>query len=302
MTSLQCCSFAVPHFRTLGPTIRAGKINPVTSIRLFAIDIDGTLLNSKFQLTDENLAALRRAHERDVEIVLVTGRRHKFAMPIAEQLGVPVMLISSNGAVTRSMAGETFHRDLLPAGVARRLCQDMAEFTRHMVVTFDHEQRGCLVVESMDNFTGSIFGWIDKNRAYIECVKPIESCLSSDPVQAMFCGGFEPMRNVHAALFAADVAKELTILRTEYPARDLAILDIMNRGCSKGTALARWAETRGISRTEVMAIGDNHNDREMLEFAGVPVIMGNACEELRSNGWHLTCPHDEHGSPSYPLR
>jgi hydroxymethylpyrimidine pyrophosphatase-like HAD family hydrolase len=44
-----------------------------------------------------------------------------------------------------------------------------------------------------------------------------------------------------------------------------------------------------------MAIGDNHNDREMLEFAGVPVIMGNACEELRSNRWHVTCSHDEHG-------
>ena len=44
-----------------------------------------------------------------------------------------------------------------------------------------------------------------------------------------------------------------------------------------------------------MAIGDNHNDREMLEFAGVPVIMGNACEELRSNGWHVTGSHDEHG-------
>ncbi|HKD90660.1 MAG TPA: HAD hydrolase family protein, partial [Terriglobales bacterium] len=52
---------------------------------------------------------------------------------------------------------------------------------------------------------------------------------------------------------------------------------------------------RGIQQTEVMAIGDNHNDREMLEFAGVPVIMGNACEELRSNGWHITGSHDEHG-------
>lgn len=270
-------------------------MSPVTPIRLLAIDIDGTLLNSKFQLTDENRAALHHAHERGVEIVLVTGRRHRFAMPIAEQIGVPVMMISSNGAVTRSMGGETFYRDLLPAEVARRLMREMAEFTRYMVVTFDHEERGCLALESMENFSGSIFGWIDKNRAYIECVKPIEGCLTADPVQAMFCGGFEAMRNVNATLYASPVAKDLTILRTEYPARDLAILDIMKRGCSKGTALARWAERRGIARTEVMAIGDNHNDREMLEFSGVPVIMGNACEELRANGWHVTCSHDEHG-------
>lgn len=267
----------------------------VTPIRLLAIDIDGTLLNSKFQLSDQNLAALRRAHDRGVEIALVTGRRHKFALPIAEQIGLPLLMISSNGAVTRSLSGETFHRDLLPAVVARRLVNEMADFTPHLVVTFDHDERGCLVLESMDNFTGSIFGWIDKNRAYIDCVKPIESCLTSDPVQAMFCGGFARMREAQAALFSSDVAKDLTILRTEYPARDLAILDVMNRGCSKGTAVARWAEQRGTSHTEVMAIGDNHNDREMLEFAGVPVIMGNACEELRSNGWHVTCSHDEHG-------
>ncbi len=267
----------------------------MTPIRLLAIDIDGTLLNSKFQLSDENRAALGRAHHAGVEIALVTGRRHKFALPIAEQIGVPVLMISSNGAVTRSLAGETFHRDLLPAAVARRLCREMAEFSRHLVVTFDHDERGCLVLESFDNFTGSIFGWIDKNRAFIDCVKPIEDCLTADPIQAMFCGGFAPMRNVQAALHSSEVARELTILRTEYPARDLAIVDIMNRGCSKGTAVARWAANRGIKRTEVMAIGDNHNDREMLEFAGTPVIMGNACEELRANGWHVTCSHDEHG-------
>jgi hypothetical protein len=193
------------------------------------------------------------------------------------------------------MAGETFHRDLLPVAVARRLCREMARYTRHLVLTFDHNERGCLVLESFDNFTGSIFGWIDKNRQYIECVQPIEACLNSDPIQAMFCGGFIAMSGVTAALFASDVARELTVLRTEYPARDLAIIDIMTRGCSKGTAVARWAAHRGIRPSEVMAIGDNHNDREMLEFAGVPVIMGNACEELRSTGWHLTCTHDEHG-------
>ncbi|MBV8208051.1 MAG: HAD family phosphatase, partial [Acidobacteria bacterium] len=107
----------------------------MTSIRLLAIDIDGTLLNAKFQVSDENLAALRRAHALGVEIALVTGRRHKFALPIAEQLGVPLTLISSNGALTRSLAGETHHRDLLPMEVARQLCHEMQAFTKHMVIS-----------------------------------------------------------------------------------------------------------------------------------------------------------------------
>ena len=87
----------------------------------------------------------------------------------------------------------------------------------------------------------------------------------------------------------------VTILRTEYPARDLSMIDVLNVGCSKGHALERWAVHRGYRREEVMAIGDNHNDVEMLEFAGHPVIMGNACAELRGRGWTVTRGNDACG-------
>ena len=73
------------------------------------------------------------------------------------------------------------------------------------------------------------------------------------------------------------------------------MIDVLNAGCSKGHALKRWAAHRGFRREEVMAIGDNHNDVEMLEFAGHPVIMGNACEELRGRGWTVTLGNDECG-------
>ncbi len=87
----------------------------------------------------------------------------------------------------------------------------------------------------------------------------------------------------------------VTVLRTEYPERDLSMIDVLNAGCSKGHALERWAAHRGYRREEVMAVGDNHNDVEMLEFAGHPVIMGNACEELRSRGWTVTLSNDACG-------
>jgi hydroxymethylpyrimidine pyrophosphatase-like HAD family hydrolase len=87
----------------------------------------------------------------------------------------------------------------------------------------------------------------------------------------------------------------ITVLRTEYPERDLSMIDVLNVGCSKGHALERWAAHRGYRREQVMAIGDNHNDVEMLEFAGHPVIMGNACEELRGRGWSVTLGNDRCG-------
>jgi Cof subfamily protein (haloacid dehalogenase superfamily) len=264
-------------------------------IRLLATDIDGTLLNPQFQISDGDLAALRRAHAAGIEIVLVTGRRHTFALPIAKQLGFDLWLISSNGAVTRSLAGERFHRDLMPAETCRRLCVEMQEFRGNTVLTFDTEGKGAIVLERLDELGESIRRWLEKNREYIEFVVPIERALTADPVQAMFCGSMARMSKALQALGQAGMNGLVTVLRTEYPARDLSMIDVLNTGCSKGHALERWAAYRGYRREQVMAVGDNHNDVEMLEFAGYPVIMGNACAELRGRGWTVTRGNDDCG-------
>ncbi len=264
-------------------------------IRLLAVDIDGTLLNPEFQISEADLAALRRAHQEGVEVVLVTGRRHTFALPIAQQLAFDLWLISSNGAITRSLASETFHRDLLPAATCCKLCAAMQEFRGNTVLTFDTEAKGAIVLEHMEELSASIQRWLQKNLQFIDFVAPIEKSLTTDPVQAMFCGPIPRMHQALAALAASGLEKDITVLRTEYPIRDLSIVDVLNQGCSKGHALERWANYRGIAREQVMAIGDNYNDIEMLAFAGLPFIMGNASDELRRNGWAVTLPNDQSG-------
>ncbi len=264
-------------------------------IRLLGVDIDGTLLNPEFQISAADMAGLRRAHASGVEVVVVTGRRHTFALPIVQQLGFDLWVISSNGAITRSLSGETFHRDMLPAQTCRRLCAGMREFRGNTVLTFDTEAKGAIVLEHMNELNVSIQRWLEKNLQYIDFVVPIENALTSDPVQAMFCGPIPRMQQALAALAASNLDHDITVLRTEYAARDLSIVDVLNQGCSKGHALERWAGYRGIPRKEVMAIGDNYNDIEMLAFAGVPFIMGNAAEELRRDGWMVTLPNDQSG-------
>ncbi|HET7442601.1 MAG TPA: Cof-type HAD-IIB family hydrolase [Terriglobales bacterium] len=272
------------------------KMNSVKPpIRLIAADIDGTLLNPQFQISDTDMTALRRAHESGIEIVLVTGRRHTFALPIAQLLGFDLWLISSNGAITRSLEGQTFHRDLLPAETCRKLCAAMKEFRGNTVLTFDTESKGALVLERMDDLTSSIQRWLEKNMNYIDFVIPIENSLTTDPVQAMFCGPIAHMHRALAKLESCGFSDQMTVLRTEYPVRDLSIVDVLHQGCSKGHALERWANFRGIPREQVMAIGDNYNDIEMLAFAGHPFIMGNASEELLGRGWGITRPNDENG-------
>jgi len=280
---------------------------PAACIRLIAIDIDGTLLSPEFKISETDLTTLRRVHDQRIEIILVTGRRHTFALPIAQQLGFDLWLISSNGAVTRSLAGETFHRDLLPEATCRELVRVMREFRGQTVLTFDgndlhgdHLQGddrgdapGTIVLERLDLLEGSIQRWLEKNMQYIKFVVPLEDALTCDPVQAMFCGPVAHMQRVLQVLGSCGLP--ITVLRTEYPGRDLSIVDVLNAGCSKGHALERWANYRGINREQVMAVGDNYNDIEMLAFSGHPFIMGNASEELRARGWTLTRSNAESG-------
>lgn len=264
-------------------------------IRLLAADIDGTLLNPEFRISDADLAAIRRAHREGTEIVLVTGRRHAFARPIAELLGFDLWIISSNGAVTRSLQGETFHRDMLPAESCRQLCMRMREFRGNLVLTFDTESKGAIVLEHMRELNDSIRRWLEKNIQFIDFVIPLEDSITSDPVQAMFCGPIDRMHRALETLGSCGLENSITVSRTEYQLRDLSIVDVLNHGCSKGHALERWARYRGIAPSEVMAIGDNYNDVEMLAFAGRPFIMGNACEDLRRRGWEVTLPNDQNG-------
>ncbi|HEV7673338.1 MAG TPA: Cof-type HAD-IIB family hydrolase [Candidatus Angelobacter sp.] len=269
------------------------------TIRLLALDIDGTLTDPNFQVPARNIAALRAAHEAGIEILLATGRRHDYALPIAQKLGFPIWLISSNGALIRSSTGETFFTDRLPARTAAELIQYMDEFRGHAVLTFDRAANvpgnDSLVLESADELNKTVSRWLEVNRPYIKFVSPLEDALTEDPLQAMYCGRVALMEALQQRLSQAVFLDKITVLKTQYDHRDLCILDILNRECSKGHALKRWAEERGIPREQVMAIGDNHNDLEMLEFAGVAVVMGNASHELKQSGWIVTGSNEESG-------
>jgi len=264
-------------------------------IRLLAVDIDGTLLDPQFKISPENLAALRAAHASGIELLLATGRRHDYALPVAQEIGLPCWLISSNGALIRSSAGETFYFDRLPAATAARLIRHMDAFRAHAVLTFDRQGNNALVLERFEELNQSISRWIQMNAQFIQYVSPLEEALTEDPIQAMYCGRVGRMEEARKRLAGADFLAEISILKTQYDHRDLCILDVLNRGCSKGHALRRWAAEHGVAREQVMAIGDNFNDLEMLEFAGLAYVMGNASQELKQSGWRITSSNAESG-------
>jgi hypothetical protein len=174
-----------------------------------------------------------------------------------------------------------------------------------MVFTFDRPGRSELVLEDLEQAHGRIALWVETNRNAIEVVKPLENAFKDgeepggDPIQGMVAGGVNRMRQAEQALKASVWANSCASVRTEYPVRDLSILDLLPRGVSKGSALERLAGKLGVERSATMAIGDNWNDVDMLEYAGHGVIMGNAAGELRTmakiRGWIEAPSNDEDG-------
>ncbi len=272
-------------------------------VELIAIDIDGTLMHSGGDVTARTCRALERARTAGIEIAIATGRRHRYASPILERACQPgeTILISSNGSVTRRLSGERIDHFTLSLDTSRALCGALRPFGGTVVFTFDREGPGAMVLESIAAAHAQIEKWVEANREALLEVKPLERAFDTgvEPIQGMICGDIAAMRKAADWLGGSNYGRAVETQRTEYPSRDLMILDLLPPGCSKGQALARLAERRGLEPGQVMAIGDNWNDEKMLEWAGRAVVMRSGAPDLvaaaRHRGWQIAPGSDEDG-------
>ncbi len=274
--------------------------------RMIAIDMDGTLVHPGGFVSTVNQAALRRAQDSGARIVIATGRRHSYAMKILRGVSLDTghIVLSSNGTVARTVGGTLLFRHPMSLETARWLCTQLGEFRDSFVLTFDllgsdgEDVPGALVLERMDALHGSIRNWMEANAKFIRRVQPIENSLSEAnlPIQAMLCGTMDRMKGAEEMLEAAHDDR-LSLCRTEYPARDLCILDILPAGCSKGHGVTELLCLNRLELSTLMCIGDNWNDLPMLELARWPVLMGNAPPALqalaRKRGWPVMQTHDQ---------
>jgi Cof subfamily protein (haloacid dehalogenase superfamily) len=274
------------------------------AIRLIALDLDGTLLNSRGELSAGNRAAIDGARARGVAVALVTGRRFRDARPLALELGLDVPVIAHNGALTKHAHSlETVSATLMPVEAARAVVRVGRAHGADALVSDDHVGAGLLVYDHISPGATALEKYIAWSRrvvgedaaAAIRRVPSLEDYLDHDPLHIAFSGGCVSMERL-AEVMRAELGESVRLLLTLYPKMDFALLDILNPEASKGAGLAAVAAEQGLRREEVMAVGDNFNDLEMLEWAGTGVVMANADASLRERGrFHTTAANDEDG-------
>src|SRR5262245_35974017 len=262
-------------------------------IRLIGIDVDGTLLDSNGHLPDDNRDAIFEAVAAGIHVALVTGRSYPFARPVADTLPESVTLICSSGAVERAMDGTVLVRRLLDRRIAGTVLDATRPYRDHAALIFDRDESNQIVFETMNwEHPGRRNYWL-RNQHLIGQTIPLEDALIEDPVEVMFNGAATAMRTLADALRRD--ASSFAVSLTEYVHRDFSLIDVTAPGATKGHALAWRAEHMGLKSDQVMAVGDNFNDVEMLEYAGTAVVMGNAVEGLRRPGWLVTRHQDDAG-------
>ena len=248
---------------------------------MLVVDVDGTLLGSSRRVTPRVRAALRAAIDAGVQVTLATGRWFRSAQPIANDLGLELPIILHNGALVRdSLTGEVLHRCYLPLALARQALETIGRYGAQAIV---YEGDGLLLAgpAALDSeFAGRYLA----TKSHIRRVPDVAAALGpADPVQIVV---------TEAAEIADPLVEELsqgpwrTVTSMSLAVPEARFVEVLAPACSKTNAIRHL----GFPLAETMAVGDNFNDLDMIEAAGLGVAMGNAPEAVRARAdW--VAPH-----------
>ncbi len=266
-------------------------------IKLLALDIDGTILNSQHKLTERTIKTVQKTMESSVKVVLVTGRRFHAALPIAQELGcLDMPLITHNGALSkdpRTLA--VFDYNPLDKNLAQELVLLGRDYKADTLCCDSPQTEGLLVYDHISDSNVRLKAYIAMFHQYTYQVRDLYHYITHPPIQIFYVGSCELMDEINDKLTQELHGQAKSVL-TAYRPANMAILDVINPICSKGAALKTLAESLNIEQNEVMAIGDNQNDIEMLQYVGFPVMMANSEESLLNKGFTMTLSNDEDGA------
>jgi hydroxymethylpyrimidine pyrophosphatase-like HAD family hydrolase len=264
--------------------------------RLLAIDIDGTLVNSRNELTPVTQAALVRAGNAGIRVVLATGRRYGHALPLVEPLGIDVPLVTASGALVKDPNG---HRTLYQARFEPNVIEQVTKIT---------DREGFDPVLCADTFCEGFDFYIarqDVRSPELEFYLTLNAkrwriwpeMIQSPPpgIFGGFCVGTLEQMNGLEAVLQRELSGKLHSHVLHPPHYRGFFIEISPAGVTKWSAIQRLAKSWGIEDSEICAVGDDVNDLQMIRAAGLGVAMGNAQPAVKAVADRIAPTHDEDG-------
>lgn len=253
------------------------------NIKLFATDLDGTLLNSKGEVTEKNKQAFKEMAEAGVIPTISTGRMYDASRRYAQQLEMDVPIITYNGALIKSVLGKVYFEGFINPDVVK----SFYEFCRKHNYYYQTYQNDKLYFEV----------YTDKSKAYEKSIG-VDGFTVGEKVNELLTG-------IPKILIITDnneqsdaVAKHINEVfagKAHAAKSQPTYVEIMAPGINKASGLKQLAKTLGIDMQNVMAIGDANNDVPMLKEAGFSAVMGSAKDDVKACGDVVVSDSDHDG-------
>jgi len=250
----------------------------VKKIKLIALDIDGTIMDKTFCISQRVKSAVKNAADNGIYVLLATGRMYSATVPIAEELGLKTPLVTYQGGLVQEF-------------------YESNQILMHHTLSYELSRQ---VVTDLRNYGIQINAYIN-DMLYAENVSPIlDEYAFKRNIPVISVNNFDNLENFEPTkLLALDYDINLIdTVKNELKSKYDGLINIckstpnfcefVNNDCSKAKSILFLAQKAGIDRSEIMAIGDQDNDREMLEIAEIAVAMGNAEESLKKIADYVT--------------
>ncbi|OMP68349.1 Cof-type HAD-IIB family hydrolase [Domibacillus epiphyticus] len=274
-------------------------------MKLIAIDMDGTLLNSRNEISRENIEAVKRAQSKGIEVVIATGRAYFDAFQHMKEAGLSTWIIGANGSTIHDKDGTRLQSISVRKGDAEEILKYFTENGFYYEVFSEHKLYSPQNGRELLNIELDRVKTANPDADLVEMNEAAERQFSQEPFE--FVTSYKEIleetdKYYNLLAFSFD-DKKLKEAWDRYADRDdltltasaSHVFDIMHRDVSKGNAVMKLAEKFGVGRKDIMAIGDNFNDVSMFNIAGVSVAMENAPDGVKEQAKFVTLKNNEHG-------
>lgn len=251
-------------------------------IKLLALDLDGTLMESGVEVSPRNQAALIAARNKGVAVTICTGRMFRSAQQVASRLDLDIPIITYNGAYIKTAVQQEVLLDLgLDQAIAHDIVAGAKAENLQPLVFIDDKVMAAYINMKVANYGLSA-------GVPVRGVGDLPAHISSDVNKILLIGDTAVLRDFwrqSECLYGDKV--HIVQSKSHY-------LDFINPKANKGRALSFLAQGLNITQEQIMAIGDSYNDIGLFQAAGLKIAMGNAVEELKRQADYITadCRND----------
>jgi len=258
-------------------------------IKLIVIDLDGTLLDTKKNISEENKKAIKAAVERGVKVTIFTGRNYHSAKRYLEELNLDIPVTFQNGAFIMDFKSKKVIREIyLDSEVALKVIEGARREGVFYILYRDFLSEKDMVIDK--RYYGPYEFYLKQNKRRIIFSNDVLNCLSSTVAEVALIGEEEKVKKAVQLVKGGDasVIKSTTL-------QNHTFYEIFGPNCSKAIALQILENYFKVTKDEVMFIGDGYNDIEIMKIVGFPVAMENASEDVKRYAKFITKSNEENG-------